>query len=144
MIQGSPTDSDHPGFIAWSNEATVIIPGYDDFLILNKHHIEADFDVNYSVPEGKNYYRNYLYPENDIVNGLTVNSIREGNDAFILYRTSNEDGKVPVAKIKLAVNNQGQVLYRITYFDENEDYNGPNNIDIDAIIQQLISNMNNN
>ena len=144
IIQGSPTDSDHPGFVAWSYEATVIIPGYDDFLILNKHHFEADFNVNYSVPEGKNYYRNYLYPENDIVNGLTANSIREGNDSFILYRSSNEDGKVPVAKIKLAVNNQGQVLYRITYFDENEDYTWHNNIDIDAIIQQLISKMNNN
>ncbi len=143
VIQGSPTGNTHPGFIAWSNEATVIIPGYDDFMILHKHHFEADFNVNYTVPDGKNYYRNYLYPENDIANGITRESILGGYDSFLLYRTS-ADGKVPVAKLKLGVNSQNQVVYKITYFDENEDYTWRNDIDIDAIIRDLVSKMNNN
>ena len=140
VIQGSPTDSEHPGFVAWSNTATVIIPGYDDFMILNLHHYESDFDVNYTVEAGKNYYRNYMYPENDIANGITAEAIKGGYDSFILYRTSTKDGKVPVAKLKLGVNSQNKVVYKITYYDENEDYNGPNNINIDAVIQQLINN----
>ena len=136
VIQGSPTDSDHPGFVAWSNTATVIIPGYDDFMILKLHHYEADFNVNYSVPQGKNYYRNYLQPENDIANGITPEAIKGGYDSFILYRTST-DGKVPVAKIKFAVDSQNKVRYKITYIEENQDTEWRNNIDIDAVIEQL-------
>ena len=139
VIQGSPTDSDHPGFIAWSNTATVIIPGYDDFMTLNLHHYESDFDVNYSLEAGKNYYRNYMSPENDFANGITPEAIKGGYDSFILYRTST-DGKVPVAKLKFAVDNQNRVLYKITYFDENEDYTGPNDINIQQIINNLINN----
>jgi hypothetical protein len=136
VIEGSPTDSDHPGFVAWSNTATVIIPGYDDFMILNLHHYEADFNVNYTVPQGKNYYRNYLQPENDIANGITPEAIKGGYDSFILYRTST-DGKVPVAKIKFAVDSQNKVRYKITYIEENQDTEWRNNIDIDAVINQL-------
>ena len=136
VIEGSPTDSDHPGFVAWSNTATVIIPGYDDFMILNLHHYEADFNVNYTVPQGKNYYRNYLQPENDIANGITPEAIKGGYDSFILYRTST-DGKVPVAKIKFAVDSQNKVRYKITYIEENQDTEWRNNIDIDAVIEQL-------
>ncbi len=139
VIQGSPSDSEHPGFIAWSDPKTVIIPGYDDFMVLNLHHYEADFDVNYTLERGKNYYRNYMQPENDFGNGITAESIRGGYDSFILYRTSEQDGKVPVAKLKFAVNNDGQVLYRISYYEENQDTEGPNDIDIDAIIQTLIN-----
>lgn len=135
VIQGSPTDSEHPGFIAWSNTATVIIPGYDDFMILKLHHYEADFNVNHTVPQGKNYYRNYLQPENDIANGITPEAILGGYDSFILYRSST-DGKVPVAKLKFAVKD-GKVLYKITYFEGSQDTNWRNNIDIDAVIEQL-------
>jgi hypothetical protein len=135
VIQGSPTDSEHPGFIAWSNTATVIIPGYEDFMILKLHHYEADFNVNHTVPQGKNYYRNFLQPENDIANGITREAILGGYDSFILYRSST-DGKVPVAKLKFAVKND-KVLYKITYFDENQDTDWRNNIDIDAVIKQL-------
>ena len=139
VIQGSPSDSDHPGFIAWSDPKTVIIPGYDDFMVLNLHHYEADFDVNYTLERGKNYYRNYMQPENDFGNGITAEGIRGGYDSFILYRTSEQDGKVPVAKLKFAVDSNGQVLYRISYYEENQDTEGPNDIDIDAIIQTLIN-----
>lgn len=142
VIMGSPTDSDHPGFVAWSNRATVIIPGYDDFMVLNLHHYESDFHVNYTVPQGANYYRNYLQPENDFVNGITRESILGGYDSFILYRTST-DGKVPVAKLKFAVDSQNKVRYKITYFEENQDTDWRNNIDIDAVIQQLINKSNN-
>ena len=137
VIEGSPTDSDHPGFVAWSNTATVIIPGYDDFMVLDLHHYESDFVVN----QEKNYYRNYMQPINDFANGITAESIRNGYDSFILYRTS-ADGKVPVAKLKLAVNSNNQVLYKITYFDENEDYNNPNydNTVLPSIINQLLNN----
>jgi hypothetical protein len=137
VIEGSPTDSDHPGFVAWSNTATVIIPGYDDFMVLDLHHYESDFVVN----QEKNYYRNYMQPVNDFANGITAESIRNGFDSFILYRTS-ADGKVPVAKLKLAVNSNNQVLYKITYFDENEDYNNPNydNTVLPSIINQLLNN----
>jgi hypothetical protein len=31
----------------------------------------------------------------------------------------------------------GKVLYKITYFDENQDTDWRNNIDIDAVIKQL-------
>ena len=139
VIEGSPTDSDHPGFVAWSNTATVIIPGYDDFMALNLHHYESDFDVNYSLEAGKNYYRNYMSPENDIAKGITPEDIKGGYDSFILYRTST-DGKMPVAKLKFAVDDQNKVLYKITYFDENEDYTGPNNINIQQVINNLINN----
>ena len=139
VIQGWPSDSDHPSFIAWSNQATVIIPGYDDFMTLNLHHYESDFDVNYKPMVGKNYYRNYMSPENDFANGITPDAIKGGYDSFILYRTST-DGKVPVAKLKLAVDSQNRVRYKITYFDENEDYTGPNDINIQQIINNLINN----
>ena len=139
VIEGWPSDSDHPSFIAWSNQATVIIPGYNDFMTLNLHHYESDFDVNYSLEAGKNFYRNYMSPENDFANGITPDAIKGGYDSFILYRTST-DGKVPVAKLKLAVDSQNRVRYKITYFDENEDYTGPNDINIQQIINNLINN----
>ena len=137
VIEGSPTDSDHPGFITWSNTATVVIPGYDDFMVLKLHHYESDFVVN----EDKNYYRNYMSPENDFANGITREAILNGFDSFILYRTST-DGKVPVAKLKFAVDSNNKVRYKITYFDENEDYNTPNfnNNVLPSIINQLLNN----
>ena len=99
--------------------------------------IESDFVID----DDKNYYRNYMSPENDFVNGITREAILGGYDSFILYRNST-DGKVPVAKLKLAVNSQNKVLYKITYFDENEDYNTPNfnNEVLPSIINQLLNN----
>ena len=144
IIQGSPTASAHPGFVTMSNQVTVIIPGYDDFMQLNAHHFESDFvieKVNGDYVE-KNYYRNYLQPENDIANGITRKTIKAGNDTFILYRNST-DGKYAVAKIKFAVDSDNKVRYKITYFDYNEDYNSPNfpnGAQLDDIINSLINN----
>ena len=155
IIEGSPVDSDHPGFVAWSNEVKLIIPGYDDFMILKLHHYESDFeirrvgDVDYNAENGtydeKNYYRNYLQPENDIVNGITAESILGGYDSFMLYRSYTVDGiqvKEAVAKLKFAVDQQGKVLYKITYIDEHENYHAPNfdNTELVNVINQLLNN----
>ena len=144
IIQGSPTASAHPGFVTMSNQATVIIPGYDDFMQLNAHHFESDFVIEKVRGDyiEKNYYRNYLQLENDIANGITRKSIKGGNDTFILYRNSS-DGKYAVAEIKFAVDANNKVRYKITYFDYNEDYNSPNfpnGEQLDGIINSLINN----
>ncbi len=155
IIEGSPVDSDHPGFVAWSNEVKLIIPGYDDFMILKLHHYESDFeirrvgDVDYNAENGtydeKNYYRNYLQPENDIVNGITAESILGGYDSFMLYRSYTVDGiqvKEAVAKLKFAVDEQGKVRYKISYVDDHENYHAPNfdNTELVNIINQLLNN----
>ena len=144
IVQGSPTASAHPGFVTMSNEVTVIIPGYNDFMQLNRHHFESDFVIENVKGEyvEKNYYRNYLQPENDIANGITRKSIQNGDDTFILYRNST-DGKYAVAKIKFAVDSDNKVRYKITYYDYNEDYNSPNfpnGAQLDDIINSLINN----
>ena len=143
IVQGSPTASAHPGFVTMSNEVTVIIPGYNDFMQLNRHHFESDFVIENVKGEyvEKNYYRNYLQPENDIANGITRKSIQNGDDTFILYRNST-DGKYAVAKIKFAVDSDNKVRYKITYYDYNEDYNSPNfpnGAQLDDIINSLIN-----
>lgn len=143
IIQGSPSASAHPGFVTMSNQVTVIIPGYEDFMQLNAHHFESDFVIENVKGEyvEKNYYRNYLQPENDIANGITRKSIKAGNDTFILYRNST-DGKYAVAKIKFAVDSDNKVRYKITYYDYNEDYNSPNfpnGAQLDDIINSLIN-----
>ena len=143
-IKNFPQPGAHPGFVTMSNEVTVIIPGYNDFMQLNRHHFESDFVIENVKGEyvEKNYYRNYLQPENDIANGITRKSIQNGDDTFILYRNST-DGKYAVAKIKFAVDSDNKVRYKITYYDYNEDYNSPNfpnGAQLDEIINSLINN----
>jgi len=156
IIEGSPVDSKHPGFVAWSNEVKVIIPGLDDFMLLNLHHYESDFvirrvgDTDYNSDNGtydeKNYYRNYLQPENDIMRGISAQDILGGYDSFMLYRSHMVNGvqvKEAVAKLKFAVDEQGKVRYKITYIDEHENYNSPNfpnGTQLDKIINSLINN----
>lgn len=155
IIEGSPVDSDHPEFIAWSNEVKLIIPGYDDFMILKLHHYESDFEIrevgdeDYNAENGtydeKNYYRNYLQPENDIVNGISAESILGGYDSFMLYRSYTVDGvqvNEAVAKLKFAVDEQGKVRYKISYVDDHENYHAPNfdNTELVNIINQLLNN----
>ena len=124
-------------------------------MLLNLHHYESDFeirqvgDADYNSENGvydeKNYYRNYLQPENDIVNGITAEDILGGFDSFMLYRSYTVDGvqvKEAVAKLKFAVDNNGKVLYKITYVDEHENYNAPNfdNSQLQNVINQLLNN----
>ena len=155
IIEGSPVDSDHPEFIAWSNEVKVIIPGYDDFMVLKLHHYESDFEIrevgdeDYNAENGtydeKNYYRNYLQPENDFANGISAESILGGYDSFMLYRSYTVDGvqvNEAVAKLKFAVDEQGKVRYKISYVDDHENYHAPNfdNTELVNIINQLLNN----
>jgi hypothetical protein len=117
IIMGSPTDNDHPSFIAWSNEDDIIIPGLNDFLMLNLDHYESDFDV----PNVQNWYRNFMTVNNDSYRGLTTRGIFEGDSVFNLLRYENLDSMttVQVAKLKFANQADGRVKYTIKYIDEN-------------------------
>ena len=118
IIKGSPTDSQHPEFIAWSNQDAVIIPGLNDFLALGIDHYESDFDV----PNVKNWYRNFLTIGNeDSNNGLTYDRIDAGEDLYTIYRFdyNNPTNEQPVASILFATNNNNTVDYLIEY--ENQD-----------------------
>ena len=117
IVRGTPVDDhERPGFVAWSNEDYVIIPGTNDFMALALDHYESDFVVN----DEKNYYRNYLYPVNDILNGITPAKIQAGADSYVLFRDD-----IAVAKLRLSVNGN-KVLYKITYFEDTQDKTGPN------------------
>ena len=119
IIQGSPDDSDHPSFVAWSNRDQVIIPGWDDFIGLQLDHHESDF----APDEMANYYRNFLEVVNeDIYNGLTVSKIQNGMNEFILYRferdSTNKPG-TPIAKVTFGAPDvaAGTVPYTVTYLN---------------------------
>ena len=121
VVKGQPNDGEHDIFIAWSNTADVIIPGWNDFLALSLDHFESDFDKLNQY----NYYRNFLKPVNeDVVNGLTRTRVQNGENSFTLYRFDTElpDVKTPVAVLTFTVNNNG-VRYNIEY--ENQ-YMRPN------------------
>ena len=113
IVYGVPSDGEHDMFVAWSNQATVIIPGTNDFLSLNLNHFESDYESSVEL----NYYRNFLTVENeDVLNALTPARINAGEDTFVLYRfdTNNEDVKIPVAVLKLTVSGNS-VRYTVTY-----------------------------
>ena len=112
IVYGQPADGEHDAFVAWSNEASVTIPGWNDFLALKLDHFESDYVAN----EELNYYRNFLTIENeDIVNALTPARINDGENEFILYRfdAAMPDVLIPVATLTLTANNN--VRYEVTY-----------------------------
>jgi hypothetical protein len=137
IVQGSPNDSDHPTFVAWSNRDFVVIPGWDDFVGLQLDHHESDFVSN----EMANYYRNFLEVVNeDVYNGLTLAEITGSNGQapmreFTLYRfeyeevKNSETGEVelvpkepytPIAKLTFGnPNADGTVPYTVQYEDKN-------------------------
>ena len=123
IVHGQPSDGEHDMFVAWSNQASVIIPGWNDFLSLQLNHFESD----YKSAEELNYYRNFLNLENDdVLNGLTRARINDGEDTFVLYRfdTNNPDVMIPVAELKLIANGNN-VRYEVTY-DNQEPLAGYN------------------
>ena len=123
IVHGQPSDGEHDMFVAWSNQASVIIPGTNDFLSLTLNHYESD----YVSAEELNYYRNFLNVENeDMLNALTPARVLAGEDTFVLYRfdTNNPDVKIAVAELKLTVNGNS-VRYNITY-DNQEPLAGYN------------------
>lgn len=127
VIYGMPNDGEHDVFVAWSNEADVIIPGWNDFLNLTVEHYESDFDKT----EQCNYYRNYLQMENeDILNPLSIDDLVEEpftND-FTLYRyeANTRDDMIPVATMYVTTNGS-TVNYTVEYENQvlRPNYNVP-------------------
>jgi len=151
IIEGRPSDTAHPTFVAWSNRDNVVIPGWDDFIGLQLNHHESDFITS----DMANWYRNFLEVVNqDIFSGLTADKVEDGMDEFTLYRflyeeqeqqnpTTGEtevvlvptDSYVPIAKLQLGVrdnqgnfikatNDDGNVPYKVSYINTQdvEDY----------------------
>ena len=121
IVHGVATQNN--AFEAWSNIASVVIPGTYDFLSLDLDHFESDF-----VPaEELNYYRNFLKLENDdMLNALTVARVEAGENDFMLYRfdAANPDVMTPVAELTLT-NSANGLHYNITY-DNQEPLAGYN------------------
>ena len=125
IVYAKPADGEHDVFVAWSNQASVVIPGWYDFLNLALNHYESDY-----VPsEELNYYRNFLNVQNeDAVNALTPERVAAGENAFTLYRfvSDNPDVMTPVAQLTMTAGANG-VTYAIAY--ENQEplagYNVP-------------------
>ncbi len=131
VVVGSPDDADHDQFVAESNIATVVIPGWEDFVGLQLDHHESDFDAG----DMANYYRNFLTVVNeDIFNGLTVAKITGYNEEdpsspltpmnkFNLYRWAIKDGvNQPEEKVAVIEFNSAaadQVYYNI-YYEDND------------------------
>ena len=115
-VKATPTDATNPDeFYAWSNIDDVIVPGYDDFFMLDRDHYESDFVIT----SEKNFYRNYLYPKNKDVGGFTPLAIESGMKHFILYRQSTDEGGEPVPAADLYFETaNGKVYYKIEYRDE--------------------------
>lgn len=119
IVMGTPDDSEHPNFVAWSNRDLVVIPGWDDFVGLQLDHHESDFMVG----EMANYYRNFLEMVNeDIYNGLTVSKIEAGMNTFTLYRYEGDvdatKTATPIATIEFGTPSNGTVPYTVTYVNE--------------------------
>ena len=132
IIKGWPTDSDHPSFVAWSNQDNIVIPGLKDFLALTLDHYESDFDV----PGMQNYYRNFLNVNNENdANGLTTDRIHEGYNVFNLMRYEDRDSTVTTQVAQIVFENltDGTVRYTVNYVDEN----GNPTQDIEAAKYQL-------
>lgn len=115
-VKGTPTNASNPDeFYAWSNVDDVIVPGYDDFFMLDRDHYESDFVVTSET----NFYRNFLYPRNKDVGGFTPLAIENGMKHFILYRQSTDEGGEPVPAADLYFETaNGKVYYKIEYRDE--------------------------
>lgn len=112
-VKATPTNASNPDeFYAWSNVDDVIVPGYDDFFMLDRDHYESDFVITSET----NFYRNFLFPKNKDIGGYTPYAIKEGMNHFVLYRQSTDDGDepVPVADLYFQTQN-GKVYYKIEY-----------------------------
>lgn len=148
IVMGTPDDSEHPDFIAWSNTDMVIIPGWDDFVGLKLDHHESDFKIrtagqqDYNEANGpydeKNYYRNFLAIVNpDSYNGLTVSKVAGENgqapmNEFTLYRyTDDPNNATPIAKITFGTPTSTSVPYTVTYLNEQKKLETPK-YDLDA------------
>ena len=122
IVMGTPDDTEHPAFIAWSNVDGVTIPGWDDFLILKLDHHESDFVIN--GDDKSNWYRNFLHVDNDVFNGLNLTKVTEGMNEFNLYRSNSKDAseeKIAVLTFDRATATAEKVHYTITYDDNGQN-----------------------
>ncbi len=113
VVFAQPNDGEHDMFVAWSNTASVVIPGWNDFLSLTLNHYESDFHkVNQC-----NYYRNFLGLENeDMLNALTRTRIQAGENSFTLYRFDVDVPEVlTTAAVLTFTVNGNNVLYNVAY-----------------------------
>lgn len=124
IVMGTPDNNTHPTFVAWSNHASVVIPGWEDFVGLVLDHHESDFVIE----DMANWYRNFLAVINeDVFNGLTVSKISGDENtpamnSFNLYRyelDKNREFKegtgVKIANLKFDQLSAEQVRYTVTY-----------------------------
>ena len=109
VVYGYATGNE--AFHAWSNDATVVIPGWNDFISLTLDHFESDFDKDH----GMNYYRNFMGIIND-VNAITPDNIDNGMNQILVNRfdAAEPEGLTTVATITFT-NNNGNVSYAIEY-----------------------------
>ena len=111
VVYGYATEND--AFHAWSNDKTVVIPGWNDFISLVLKHYESDFVKN----QASNYYRNFMGVVND-VNAITITNINDGMNTILVKRYvdgANPDDAETVATITFTVGNNGRVNYSIQY-----------------------------
>ena len=129
-----------PAFHATSNRASVVIPGWNDFVGLQLDHHESDFVITKNQQTGQsserhNWYRNFVAVINeDIFNGLTVSKINGTSDdgvkmnEFNLYRfLYDSDGKpsteTKVATITFDQATEKQAHFTVAYQNQEiEDY----------------------
>ena len=129
-----------PAFHATSNRASVVIPGWNDFVGLQLDHHESDFVITKNQQTGQsserhNWYRNFVAVINeDIFNGLTVSKINGTSDdgvqmnEFNLYRfLYDSDGKpsteTKVATITFDQATEEQAHFTVAYQNQEiEDY----------------------
>ena len=140
IVYGQPNDGEHDMFVAWSNQADVIIPGWNDFLTLTLNHYESDYKQDYQ----SNFYRNFLNVRNDdAASGLTPERINNGENSFTLYRYDiNDATPIPVANLTLSGNNT--IRYNISYENQTTTpgYNVSVNTNGTLSVQNGIINMN--
>ena len=114
IVSGTPNDTEHPAFVAISNEDDVTIPGWDDFLVLKLDHHESD----YVAADRANWYRNFLHVDNDVFNGLSLTKVTSGMNTFNLYRWDNTDAsEKKIAVLTFDNPNETQVHYKVSYSD---------------------------
>jgi|GEM_PF-1150710 len=115
VVSGSPVEGNYS--TAWSNQATVIIPGLDtnERLRIVFDHYESDYDLVQEV----NNYRNYMTINSDEGNTITYADLKSPTTVE-LYRQDTEGNTVLWATVELTASN-GRLRYTVAY---NNDYDG--------------------
>ena len=121
-VIGTPDNATNKDvFYDKSSDKSVTIPGYDEFLLLDRLGYESD----YIVTQEKNDYRNYLSPRNQSnVGGICPNTIGSGIRTLELWRI-DVNGETCVAYLDIIMDGN-KPYYRIRYENENNTNNNSN------------------